>query len=119
MIDFSRWFGHIFDPQKTNLREGAFEDILAALDNPTVRRMYVEGLLNEIWESNIRLDRLMEKEQDTEWKKISIRRNAIVFCLNQVLTTKESLESELVEQERQDRLLATYQGAAAPLDNRR
>ena len=119
MRRFWKWIGEVLDPVDTNLREGALDDILKALENPSVRKRWIEDLLTEIWESNIRLDRLMEEEKDSEWKKISMRRNSIVFCLNQILTAKDTLESELAEQERQNRIFEQYQGAAAQLDSRR
>jgi len=119
MRNFWNWINEALDPATTNLKDGAMEDVLKALENPSVRRRYVESLVTEIWEMNIRLDRLMEAEKDAEWKKISMRRNSIVFCLNQVLSVQDELESELVEQNRQNRILETFKGAAATLDNRR
>ncbi len=119
MRNFLKWINEALNPVDTNLKDGAIDDVVKALENPSVRRRYVESLITEIWEMNIRLDRLMEEEQDREWKKISMRRNAIVFCLNQVLTVQDQLESELAEQDRQNRILEKYQGAAAALDSRR
>ena len=119
MRNFFKWINEALDPVDTNLKDGAMEDVLKALENPSVRRRYIESLITEIWEMNVRLDRLMEEEQDKEWKKISMRRNSIVFCLNQILTVQDQLESELAEQDRQNRILSSYQGAAATLDNRR
>jgi len=119
MRNFWKWINEALDPALTNLKDGAMDDVVKALENPSVRRRYVESLITEIWEDNIRLDRLMESEKDAEWKKISMRRNAIVFCLNQILAAQDQLESELGEQNRQNRIFGTFQGAAAALDNRR
>jgi len=119
MRNFWKWINEALNPMDTNLKDGAMEDVMKALENPSVRRRYVESLITEIWEANIRLDRLMEDEKEAQWEKISMRRNSIVFCLNQILAAQDELESELAEQNRQNRILTSYQGAAAPLDNRR
>lgn len=119
MKRFHKWIDSFLNPEQTNLRDGALEDIIQALDNPSIRRKWVQGLMTEIWESNIKLDRLMEAEKDDEWKKISMRRNSIVFCLNQILSTRDMLESELIEQDRQNKIFESYKGVSAPLDNRR
>lgn len=113
------WIESVLQPEETNLKEGALEDILKALESPAVRKLWIKQLMDELWQLNIGLDRLMEAEEEGKWRRITARRNSIVFCLNEILTARDLLDSELVEQERRDRLMEQFKGVAAPIDSRR
>lgn len=103
---------------KSNFDDGKIEEIHSALADQTVRHYWVKSLEEEIWQMNIKLDHLMEAEQDQEWKKLSMRRNAILFVLNKILDAKNIIESEREDQEHQNRLAEKLAQAAAPLDLR-
>lgn len=94
------------------------DEINSALANETIRHYWIKSLEEEIWQLNVKIDRVMEAEQETEWKKLSMRRNAIIFVMNKILDAKHLIESELADQERQNRTFEKYQGAAAALDLR-
>lgn len=118
MRDFTTWLKERFRPSKSNFDDGVIEEINEALGDQTIRHYWIKSLEDEIWQLNVKIDRVMEAEQDTEWKKLSMRRNAIIFVMNKILDAKHLIESERADQERQNRTFEKYQGAAAPLDLR-
>lgn len=118
MRDFTAWLKERFRPSKSNFEDGAIDEIHQALADQTIRHYWIKSLEEEIWQLNIKIDRVMEVEQDVEWKKLSMRRNAILFVMNKILDAKNLIESEKADQERQNRTMEKYQGAAAALDLR-
>ena len=120
MKQFRAWIDGLLQPRKSNLEDGTIDDIHQALSDQTVRHYWIKSLEDELWQLNIKIDRVMEDDQETEWKKLSMRRNAIIFVMNKILDARNLIESEREEQERQNRVFESYRGTASglPLDNR-
>jgi hypothetical protein len=93
-MSLKKWLESMIHPSKSNLADGTAETIMIALNEPGVRRRWVESLIEELWQLNIKIDRLMEQEAEKEWPKISQRRNAIVYCLQLILDSKSALDYE-------------------------
>src|SRR5258708_5979310 len=119
MRKFTSWLKEVLEPQKSNFDDGKIEEIHTALSDQSVRTVWIHSLEEEIWQLNIKLDHLMESEEEREWKKLSMRRNAILFVMNKILEAKQLLESEREDQEHQNRRAERIADAATvPLDLR-
>jgi len=117
-MNLSAWIKERLRPSKSNFDDGAIDEINTALADQTIRHYWIKSLEDEIWQLNVKIDRVMEAEQENEWKKLSARRNAIIFVMNKILDARNLIESEKADQERQNRTMEKFQGAAAPLDLR-
>jgi len=119
MKPFTAWIKKVLEPSKSNFDDGKIEEVMAALADQTVRHVWMKSLEDEIWQLNIKLDRLMDDTADTEWRQLAMRRRAILFVLNKILEAKQLIESEREDLESQNRRAERIaQATAAPLDLR-
>jgi hypothetical protein len=113
------WLKNIFSPIQTQYQEGELEDIKRALEIPSVRELWMVSMVSKIKDSNIAIDSLLDKQdKDRLWETVAIERRTILRCLQMILDARDTLESEKEAQERQNRVMESYRGAAAPLDLR-
>lgn len=111
------WIESLYKPEETNLQFSS-EDLLGMLNDAQVRRHWLNALVDELRAINVTADRVLDEGKSVEeFKSKSIRRRAIIFCLNQILDSKQSLDNEQFEDRKRDNLKIDFQ--AAPLDERR
>ena len=115
MNSLKGWVERILRTEKVNLRENAKQDILLALNEPGVRLHWVESMIQEIQDTNVKVDRLMDKECPHSWESLSHRRKAILFCLNQILDSKDAIDYERHEPNHQNQA-SPFEGVAVTLD---
>lgn len=96
------------------------ELIQKALQNHEVQTVWFNAMIQKLQDANIAVDGFLDKgDKDRLWETVVIERRTILRCLNMIVEAQQRLENERFEQAAQDRLFAQYQGASAPLDNRR
>ncbi|HXC61207.1 MAG TPA: hypothetical protein VNV63_00910 [Nitrospiria bacterium] len=119
MRKFSAWIKKVLEPAKSNFEDGKIEEVMQALGDETIRYYWMKSLEEEIWTLNIKLDRMMDENADTEWRQTAMRRRAILFVLNKILEAKELIESEREDRENQNRKAERMASlTAVPLDLR-
>lgn len=117
MNRLAKWISSLYEPEKTNIQEGSLERIMLALNEPAVRRHWVESLIEELRNINVRFDRKMEDGIYNQFEEDMYRRRAIVFCLNQILDSKDALENQRLESERDNQTLRSpFEGVAVQRD---
>jgi hypothetical protein len=121
MNRLTKWIESLYAPEKTNFNQDVtLEEVMQALADPTVRKYWIQAIIEELRNINVRFDRMMDAKIAAKFEEDMYRRKGILFALNQILDSKHMIESEREDQERQNRIFAQYQGAAAPVtfDNR-
>lgn len=122
MRTFKEWLLKALDPKETQLQtQVSLEQLMEALNDPTVRQYWVQSMMDKIQAMNIEVDNLLAKEdRQRTWETFAIERRTLLRSLSMILDARDVLESERDAQERQNRTFVKYQGAAAdlPLDNR-
>lgn len=120
--NFKRLLSKILNPKESQFNsEISLEQVMEALNDPTVRKYWVESMIEKIRDANMELDNLLAKEdRQRSWETFAIERRTLLRCITMILDSRDMLDSERDAQERQNRYLTQYQGAAAalPLDNR-
>ena len=111
------WLKKILHPNEMQfMADISLDDVTVALDNPSIRRVWLNLLISKIQDMNMELDNLLAKpDKDRVWETLAIERRTILRCITMILDAKNSLESEQETQERQNRIFKLYEGAAAPL----
>ena len=109
-----KWIESLYKPEETNFRDAAKEDIFLALNEPAVRTHWVNALIEELRAINIGVDRALSDGKFDELPSKADRRRAIVFCLNQILDSKQAIETERFESERDNKTLnpSPFEGVA-------
>ena len=100
------WIESLFEPEKTNFRDAAMDDLLAALNEPAIRKHWMHSIMDELRAINVGVDRAMREEKYDAIPNAAARRTALVFCLNQILDSKTAVENELYDQARDNPLRA-------------
>ena len=104
-----KWIESIYQPQKTNFKDAALEDLMAALEIPAVRRHWMDALVEELRAINVGVDRAMREGNLEQLPSASDRRRTIVWVLNQILESKTAVETELYEQQHNNPVLRAVQ----------
>lgn len=122
MKSFKVWLLKILSPEESQLKSDiSLEMVMEALNDPTVRKYWIESMISKIRDANMELDNLLAKEdRQRSWETFAIERRTLLRCITMILDARDMLDSERDAQERQNRTFTQYQGAAAtlPLDNR-
>lgn len=122
MIGFTSWLENILNPKEAQLKSDiSLEQVMEALNDATIRKLWIQSILDKIQTMNMELDNLLSKEdRQRTWETFAIERRTLLRCITMILDARDSLDSERDAQERQNRTFTQYQGAAAtlPLDNR-
>lgn len=122
MRDFKSWLLNIFDTKASQFKNDiSLEQVMEALNDATVRKLWIQSILDKIQTMNMELDNLLAKEdRQRSWETFAIERRTLLRCITMILDARDALDSERDAQERQNRTFTQYQGAAAalPLDNR-
>lgn len=122
MRNFKVWLGKILNPQEAQLKSDiSLEQVMEALNDPTVRKIWIESVLVKVQAMNIELDNLLAKEdRQRVWETFAIERRTLLRSITMILDARDMLESERDAQDRQNRTFEAYKGTAAslPLDNR-
>lgn len=122
MRNFKVWLGKILNPQEAQLKSDiSLEQVMEALNDPTVRKIWIESVLAKVQTMNIELDNLLAKEdRQRVWETFAIERRTLLRSITMILDARDMLESERDAQDRQNRTFEAYKGTAAalPLDNR-
>lgn len=122
MKSFRYWLLKVFDTKEAQFKNDiSLEQVMEALNDPTVRQYWVQSMMDKIQAMNIEVDNLLAKEdRQRTWETFAIERRTLLRSLSMILDARDVLESERDAQERQNRTFVKYQGAAAdlPLDNR-
>lgn len=122
MRNFKGWLLKLLDPKEAQLRSDvSLEQVMEALNDATVRKLWIQSILDKVQTMNMELDNLLAKEdRQRSWETFAIERRTLLRCITMILDARDTLESERDAQERQNRTFTQYQGAAAtlPLDNR-
>jgi hypothetical protein len=91
-----------------------------AIQSDEVQTVWLASMVQKLQDANIAVDGFLDKaDKDRLWETVIIERRTILRCLNMILEAQQRLENERFEQSEQDRRFTMYQGASAPLDNRR
>lgn len=94
---------------------------MEALNDPTVRKYWIESMIVKIRDANMELDNLLAKEdRQRSWETFAIERRTLLRTITMILDARDVLDSERDAQDRQNRIFTAYQGTAAslPLDDR-
>lgn len=122
MRTFKTWLSSILSSKNAQLKSDiSLEQVMEALNDATVRKIWIQSILDKIQTMNMELDNLLAKEdRQRSWETFAIERRTLLRCITMILDARDMLESERDAQERQNRTFTQYQGAAAslPLDNR-
>lgn len=122
MISFKNWLTRALNPEQAQFRsEVSLELVMESLTDATVRKVWIESIIEKIRVANMELDHLLSKEdRQRSWETIAIERRTLLRCITMILDARDYLNSERDAQDRQNRYFESYQGAAAdlPLDNR-
>lgn len=97
-MNLTKWIESLYKPQQTNLRDAAIEDINLALNEPAVRNHWIDAMVEELRAINIGVDRALADNNFEQLPSKAERRRAILFCLNQILDSKQSLDTERFEE---------------------
>lgn len=122
MRNFKAWIAKILSPEQAQLKSDiSLEQVMEALNDATVRRLWIQAMLDKVQMMNLELDNLLSKEdRQRTWEMFAIERRTLLRSITMILDARDHLESERDAQERQNRVFESYKGAAAtlPLDNR-
>lgn len=94
-----KWIESLYEPEKTNFRDAALEDLIQALNSPAVRQHWISALVDELRAINVGVDRSLREGDFFQMPERAARRGAIVFCLNQILESQTALNTEILEKE--------------------
>jgi hypothetical protein len=115
---FHKWLANLLSPQA--VQDIQLEDISKALQNGEVQTVWLDMMVKKVQAANLALDGLLDKaDKERVWETLVIERRTILRTLEMILEAQQRLDNERFEQATQDRLFSQYQGASAPLDNRR
>jgi len=89
-----KWIESLYEPEKTNFRDAGLEDLLLALEQPAIRKHWVNALVEELRAINVGVDRSLREGKIEDLKQTAARRTALVFCLNQILDSRTAIENE-------------------------
>lgn len=109
----TKWVESLFRPEETNFKDAAIEDVILALNDPVIRKHWLLSLIDEIRAINVGVDKALRENDMSDLPNKSVRRNTIVFCLNEILESKRFIEEEILDQQRQAEL-AERKNAKAP-----
>lgn len=122
MKSFKFWLFKILNPTEAQLQtEVSLEQVMEALNDPTVRKYWIESMIVKIRDANMELDNLLAKEdRQRSWETFAIERRTLLRTITMILDARDVLDSERDAQDRQNRIFTAYQGTAAslPLDDR-
>lgn len=108
----TKWIESLYEPQKTNFKDAAMEDLILALNEPGVRQHWLNALVEELRAINVGVDRAMRENKLDELPSKADRRRAIVFCLNQILDSKTALDNDLYEEQHKNQAESAFNGVA-------
>jgi hypothetical protein len=118
-MKLTNWIKSYLKPEAMQFKELSLDDIMGALNDPWIRKYWINSMIEKVQVANMELDNLLTKEDRSRvWEAIAIERRTILRALTMILDARDILESEREAQESQNRTFEQYQGAAAPLDNR-
>lgn len=101
-----KWIESLYQPQVTNFKDAALDDLMAALENQAVRRHWMDALIEELRAINVGVDRAMREGKLEELPSKSDRRRTIVWVMNQILESQTAIETEMYEQQHNNPLRA-------------
>ena len=110
-MKLTKWIESLYKPEKTNLTDAALEDLQAAMNDQGVRAHWLSAMIEELRAINIGVDRALADNQFDQLPSKADRRRAILFCLNQILDSKQSLETERFERAH-DNQRSAFEGVA-------
>lgn len=112
------WLRKIYAPEK--IQDIDLETLKKAIQSDEVQTVWLNLMVKKLQDANIAIDGFLDKaDKDRLWETVAIERRTLLRCLQMVLEAHQKLENERFDQAAQDRLFTLYQGASAPLDNRR
>lgn len=120
--NFKVWLSKILKPEEAQFKSDiSLEQVMEALNDPTIRKLWIQSMMDKVQAMNIELDNLLSNEdRQRTWETFAIERRTLLRSITMILDARDVLESERDAQERQNRTFEAYRGMAAalPLDNR-
>ena len=106
-----KWLRQILDPAP--MYDLDLTKLSLALNGPAVRHHWLKALLEQLRELNLEIDRMLERnDPQSRYIEISARRRQLVAILQQIETSKNSVELEV--DHNQESLLDTLAVERAP-----
>jgi hypothetical protein len=116
-MNFSAWIKSILKPNEEQFREFTLEDVSAALDNSVIRRLWLDAISERIQGINFEIDGILSNpDRDRIWETFAIERRTLLACLRLVMESRERLERERADEEREKELQAMRSQKAPAYD---
>lgn len=110
-MSLMKWIEALYVPSKTNLRDAGREDLEIALNDPSIRRHWLNAMEEELRAINVGVDRSLAEGTFNDIASKADRRRAILFCLNQILDSRTAIDNERFESMR-DNQPSPFDGVA-------
>lgn len=93
-----KWIESLYAPEKTNFKDAGLDDLMTALANESVRKRWMDKMMDELRAINIGIDKNLEDGTLGGIEARAIRRRTIILILNQILESSTEIETDLYEQ---------------------